>query len=148
MPAPGSGKFPDGVDFGLSASTVGYTTALVVLAALIVGVLPALQATGRWLQAGLRHLGGGTGDAAGTDVDGADRGAGGVRGGRASLGPARRRLGVLTVEDVAKPAKARLTDVRSPSDTRILCFLGAVRTSVVLHRPSSAESGAAPGGRG
>lgn len=61
LPAPGSGTYPYWVDFGLSASTVAYTAALVVLAALIVGVLPAMQATGRRLQSGLRHLGGGTG---------------------------------------------------------------------------------------
>jgi predicted permease len=46
---------------GLSFGTVLYGVALMLLCAVIVGVLPALQATGRELQASLRALGGGTG---------------------------------------------------------------------------------------
>jgi predicted permease len=46
---------------GLPAETVLYAVGLAALAAFIVGVLPALQATGRHLQSTLRHLGGGTG---------------------------------------------------------------------------------------
>ena len=45
----------------LPAETVLYAVGLAALAAFIVGVLPALQATGRHLQSTLRHLGGGTG---------------------------------------------------------------------------------------
>ena len=46
---------------GLSLRTVLYGVALMMVSAVIVGVLPALQATGRELQASLRALGGGTG---------------------------------------------------------------------------------------
>jgi predicted permease len=46
---------------GLSMGTVLYGVALMLLCAVIVGVLPALQATGRELEASLRALGGGTG---------------------------------------------------------------------------------------
>jgi predicted permease len=45
----------------LPAETVLYAIGLAALAAAIVGVLPALQATGRHLQSTLRHMGGGTG---------------------------------------------------------------------------------------
>lgn len=49
------------MDFALRPGTVLYAAALAVVAALIVGVVPALQSTGRRLQADLRHLGGSTG---------------------------------------------------------------------------------------
>jgi putative ABC transport system permease protein len=55
------GAFPYWIDFGLSLSTVLYVAALALAAAVIVGVVPALQATGRRLQSGLRQLGGATG---------------------------------------------------------------------------------------
>jgi predicted permease len=45
----------------LPAEAVLYAIGLAVFAAFIVGVLPALQATGRHLQSTLRHIGGGTG---------------------------------------------------------------------------------------
>jgi putative ABC transport system permease protein len=49
------------LDFGLRPATVLYVMGLTVLAAVIVGVLPALGATGRRVQDSLRQLGGGTG---------------------------------------------------------------------------------------
>lgn len=52
---------PFWTDYSLRTSTVLYTVGLAVLAAVIVGVVPALQATGRSLQTSLRQLGGGTG---------------------------------------------------------------------------------------
>ena len=52
---------PFWTDYSLRPATVLYTVGLAVLAAVIVGVLPALQSTGRRLQADLRQLGGGTG---------------------------------------------------------------------------------------
>jgi predicted permease len=52
---------PFWVDYGLSPATVVYVLGLTLLAAVIVGVLPALQATGKRLQSSLRQLGGGTG---------------------------------------------------------------------------------------
>jgi putative ABC transport system permease protein len=58
---PRDGEFPYWIDFGLSPGTVLYVAALAVAAAVIVGVVPALQATGRRLQSGLRQLGGATG---------------------------------------------------------------------------------------
>lgn len=48
-------------DYGLRPAAVVFTIALAVLAAVLIGVVPALQATGRRLQSGLRRLGGGTG---------------------------------------------------------------------------------------
>ena len=60
LPPPGSGEFPFWIRFGLSPGTVAYVLALALLAAVIVGVLPALQATGSRLQSGLRELNGGT----------------------------------------------------------------------------------------
>jgi putative ABC transport system permease protein len=45
----------------LPAETILYTIGLAAFAAFIIGVLPALQATGRHLQSTLRHMGGGTG---------------------------------------------------------------------------------------
>ena len=58
-------RWGDGLPFwiepGLSAGTVLYVLALTVLAAVIVGVVPALKATGRQVQSSLRELGGATG---------------------------------------------------------------------------------------
>ncbi|MEX2282202.1 MAG: ABC transporter permease [Gemmatimonadota bacterium] len=48
-------------DWGLHPNNVLYALGLAVLAAVIVGVIPALQSTSRQLQADLRQLGGGTG---------------------------------------------------------------------------------------
>ena len=48
-------------NFGLSARTLLYVAGLTVLAALIVGVLPALRATGHRMHSTLRALGGATG---------------------------------------------------------------------------------------
>jgi putative ABC transport system permease protein len=47
-------------DRGLSAAAIPYAVGLAVLAALLVGVMPALRATGSQLQSTLRQLGGGT----------------------------------------------------------------------------------------
>ena len=52
---------PFWTSYSLRPSTVLFTAGVAVFAAVIVGVLPALQATGRSLQASLRQLGGGTG---------------------------------------------------------------------------------------
>jgi predicted permease len=52
---------PFWTDYGLRSATVLYTVGLAFAAAVLVGVLPALKATGRGLQADLRRLGGGTG---------------------------------------------------------------------------------------
>jgi predicted permease len=52
---------PFWIDYGLSPATVVYVLGLTLLSAVIVGVLPALQATGKRLQSSLRQLGGGTG---------------------------------------------------------------------------------------
>jgi predicted permease len=60
------GATPFWMDFGLSVSTVIYVAGLAVLAAMIAGALPALQATGRLMQSGLRALGGRTGMRLGT----------------------------------------------------------------------------------
>ncbi len=54
------GGAPFWTDVGLSARTVGYSLALTLLGAVIVGVVPALQATGRRVEAGLREIGGNT----------------------------------------------------------------------------------------
>ena len=56
-----SAGLPFWTDVSLRSATIVYTVGLAVLAAAIVGVLPALQATGKQLQADLRQLGGGTG---------------------------------------------------------------------------------------
>lgn len=55
------GGVPFWMSFGLSTGAVLYAMGLAVLGAVIVGVVPGLQWTGRRLQAELRHLGGGTG---------------------------------------------------------------------------------------
>jgi hypothetical protein len=54
------GGFPFWMKFGLSSGTVVYVLALTVLGAVIVGVLPAVQATGRAMRSGLSQLGGGS----------------------------------------------------------------------------------------
>lgn len=54
-------QLPFWMTFELSPRMVVYAVALAVLGAAIVGVVPALQATGRRLQSALRQLGGGTG---------------------------------------------------------------------------------------
>ena len=48
-------------DYGLRPAAVFFTIGLAVLAAVIIGVVPALQATGRRLQSDLKRLGGITG---------------------------------------------------------------------------------------
>ncbi|HYR07194.1 MAG TPA: ABC transporter permease [Longimicrobium sp.] len=52
---------PFWTDYALDLPTVLYVVGLTLLAAVIVGVLPALQATGKRLEASLRQMGGGTG---------------------------------------------------------------------------------------
>lgn len=52
---------PFWADYRLRPSAVLFTVGVAVLAAVIVGVLPALQATGRSLQTSLRQLGGSSG---------------------------------------------------------------------------------------
>lgn len=52
---------PFWMDYGLQAGTVLFTVGLAVFTAVIVGVMPALQSTGRRLQGDLRQLGSGTG---------------------------------------------------------------------------------------
>ena len=55
------GGLPFWIEFRLSSGTLLFVVGLTVLAAVIVGVVPALKATGRRLQPGLSQLGGGTG---------------------------------------------------------------------------------------
>jgi cell division protein FtsX len=57
----GGEEVPFWWDFHLSSATLLYAAGLAVLAAVIMGVVPALKMTGRQLQANLRRLGGGTG---------------------------------------------------------------------------------------
>ena len=57
----GGEQLPFWWDFRLSSAAVVYVAGLTVLAAVIVGVVPALKATGRQIQSSLRQLGGGTG---------------------------------------------------------------------------------------
>jgi putative ABC transport system permease protein len=54
------GGAPFWSSYGLTYETVLYAMGLAVLAAVIAGVVPALKATGRWMQTGLRELGGST----------------------------------------------------------------------------------------
>lgn len=54
-------RLPYWVDFALSPTTVVYILALTLLAAAVVGVLPALRATDRRMQETLRQVGGATG---------------------------------------------------------------------------------------
>jgi putative ABC transport system permease protein len=56
----GIGPMPFWWDDGFSSSTVLYAFALAVLAALVVGVVPALKATGRRLQGAIRDVSSGT----------------------------------------------------------------------------------------
>ncbi len=64
---PISSELPFWLSFRLSPAAVVYAAALSVLAAAIVGILPALQATSRQVQAGLRVIGaGGSGIRLGT----------------------------------------------------------------------------------
>jgi predicted permease len=58
---PANGSVPFWLDFTLSVGTVMYAVALAVLAAVIMGVLPGLKATGGRLHATLRELSGRTG---------------------------------------------------------------------------------------
>jgi predicted permease len=55
------GSLPYWIEPGLPMSTVAYAMGLAVLAAFIVGVVPALAATGQRLQSTLRQMGGATG---------------------------------------------------------------------------------------
>ncbi len=55
------GLLPYWLDPGLPASTIAYAMVLAVLAAFIVGIVPALAATGQRLQSTLRQMGGATG---------------------------------------------------------------------------------------
>jgi putative ABC transport system permease protein len=52
-------SIPFWMKIGISAKTVGFLIALAVLAALVIGVVPALQITGRNVQASLQGLAGG-----------------------------------------------------------------------------------------
>jgi predicted permease len=56
-----AGGLPFWIRGGLSTGTVLYAAGLAVLGAVIVGVVPGVQATGRRMQSSLRQLGGGTG---------------------------------------------------------------------------------------
>ena len=55
------GGTPFWADYSLQPRTVLFTLGIAIIAALIIGVVPAVQATGRRLQANLREMGGGTG---------------------------------------------------------------------------------------
>jgi ABC-type antimicrobial peptide transport system permease subunit len=55
------GPIPFWIQVGLSFGTVANVTGLVIFASVIVGVLPALQSTGRRLQPALRQIAGGSG---------------------------------------------------------------------------------------
>lgn len=55
------GSLPYWIEPGLPASTFAYAIGLAVLAAFIVGIVPALAATGQRLQSTLRQMGGATG---------------------------------------------------------------------------------------
>lgn len=54
------GGAPFWSNYGLSWETVLYALGLAVFAAAIAGAVPAVKATGRWMQTGLRELGGST----------------------------------------------------------------------------------------
>ena len=62
----GNAEFPFWYSFSVSSSAVWYLVGLTVLAAAIVGVVPAVQATGRHVHLGLRKVGGGAGMRLGT----------------------------------------------------------------------------------
>jgi putative ABC transport system permease protein len=55
------GELPYWIERGLPPSTVAYAVGLAVLGAFIVGIIPALAATGQRLQSSLRQMGGATG---------------------------------------------------------------------------------------
>lgn len=61
-----TGGTPFWADYGLSLPTVLFTMGMALFTAVVVGVIPALQSTGRRLQTGLRELGGATGMRMGT----------------------------------------------------------------------------------
>lgn len=54
------GSVPFWMEFGLSTKTILFVAGLAVLAALIAGAVPALQATGRRMQSGLKSMAGQT----------------------------------------------------------------------------------------
>jgi putative ABC transport system permease protein len=56
-----NGTAPFWTDYSVRPATIAYTLMAALLVATIVGVLPALQATGRRVEADLRQLSGGTG---------------------------------------------------------------------------------------
>ena len=56
-----AGSLPYWIEPGLPASTVAYAIGLAVFAAFLVGIVPALAATGQRLQSTLRQMGGATG---------------------------------------------------------------------------------------
>jgi putative ABC transport system permease protein len=56
-----TGGAPFWADYDLSAGTVFYVVGLTVLASVMVGAVPGIKATGRWMQSALRELGGTTG---------------------------------------------------------------------------------------
>ncbi|MGH7469806.1 MAG: ABC transporter permease, partial [Longimicrobiales bacterium] len=60
------GGQPFWTDLSLQPVTVFYTLLLVVVAAAVIGVIPALRATGRQVQGDIRQLGGGSGMKLGT----------------------------------------------------------------------------------
>ena len=60
------GAGPFWINFSLSSATVLFVAGLAMLAAVIAGLVPALKATGRQMQSGLRALGGRTGMQLGT----------------------------------------------------------------------------------
>jgi putative ABC transport system permease protein len=55
------GALPYWINYGFTSTALLYVAGLTVLAAILAGVIPALQATGRRVQSTLRQLGGGTG---------------------------------------------------------------------------------------
>ena len=55
-----TGGTPFWVDTELSTGTVLYVLGLTLLASVMVGVVPGIKATGRWMQSALRELGGST----------------------------------------------------------------------------------------
>jgi predicted permease len=63
MPQIAGGPLPFWMEFGLSARVLMFTAGLAVMSAVIVGVIPALKATGRQVQSGLKTIsaGGGAG---------------------------------------------------------------------------------------
>ncbi len=72
--------WPYWIEPGVSAEVIVYVGVLAVVAAVLIGVLPALKATGKRVQAGLQQFSSrGAGDAAWPHVDRADRRAGRVR---------------------------------------------------------------------